>query len=54
MKTEHQYNKASQVIALLKEQGVLKAQYTYGEVFVDDYEKLWDTVFQIIDIVEEK
>lgn len=53
MKTEHQYNKASQIIKLLNKNNLLKERFS-GQVFVDDYEKLWDTVFQIIDIVEEK
>lgn len=50
--SEEKYNVAQKMIHLLKDKNLLKDRYT-GQVDVDSYMKLWDTMFEIIEIVEE-
>ena len=52
MNSPEKYNTAQKMIHLLKDKSLLKEQYC-GQVDVDSYMKLWDTMFEIIDIVEE-
>lgn len=53
MNSPEKYHAAQKMIRTLKDKNLLKDHY-YGQVDVDSYMKLWDTMFEIIDIVEEK
>ena len=49
-RADEDYIKAQKVIAILKKQGIL----TGNQVSQEKYLQLWDGVFEIIDLLEEK
>lgn len=52
MHSEEKYNTAQKMIRTLKDKDLLKDKFN-GQVDVDSYMKLWDTMFEIIEIIEE-
>lgn len=52
MISHEKYNTAQKMIRLLKDKDLLKDKFN-GQVDVDSYMKLWDTMIEIIEIVEE-